>query len=574
MIQPIKSTVTICHSIRIPGKNGLLLTIVFLTLLISDITGYARTRIFESPYCVQSPADAKSGAALKVTDITALELGKPVERELAGGDVHSYRLTLAAGQFCHVVVDQRGIDVAVALYGPDGERIVEVDSPNDKNGPEPVSLVAEASGSYRLEVRSREKNARTGRYEVKIEELRAATPRDKSRVDAQKASTDGKSLRNQRTAESMRRAVEKYQEALSLCRASGDRRMEAYALTEMGLIYGDIGEYQKALDSYTQARTIYTAMGDLRSQAGMLNNIGWIYGTLGEYQKAIDFHKQALETHRALGDRYDEPLSLSNIGANYAKLGEYQKALDIHLQVLSIRRARNDLGGQAITLNNIANCYEHLGEKRKALDYYGQALTRMPDLGNGYYTATTLNNIGALYRDLGEHQKALDHFSQALLLRRTIGDQNGEAATLFHIARLERDRGNLVEAHNRVEAALAAVESLRANVASQQLRASFFASVRQYHEFNIDLLMRLHKQHPSEGFDAAALQSSEKSRARSLLELLKEARAEIRRGVDQALIERERTLPSSSKSPMSRRAARIYLRSFNASASSASAANS
>src|SRR6185295_5455594 len=137
-------------------------------------------------------------------------------------------------QFCHVVVDQRGIDVAVALFGPGGERIVEVDSPNDINGPEPVLLVAEATGSYRLAVRSVEKNASAGRYEVKIEELRTATPRDKSRVDAQKASTDAKSLRNQRTAESMRRAIGKYQEALSLCRASGDRLMEAYSLTEMG----------------------------------------------------------------------------------------------------------------------------------------------------------------------------------------------------------------------------------------------------------------------------------------------------------------------------------------------------
>ena len=430
----------------------------------------------------------------------------------------------------------------VALYGPGGERIVEIDSPNDLNGPEPVSLVAEAPGSYRLEVRSADKNARAGRYEVKIEELRATTPQDKSRVDAQKASTDAKSLRNQRTAESLRRAIEKYQEALSLCRASGDRLMEAYSLTEMGLIYTDIGEYQKALDSFIHARAIYKAMGDLRSQAGMLNNIGWTYGALGEYQKAIDFHEQALETHRALGDRYDEPRSLNNISANYAKLGEYQKALDIHLRVLSMRRASNDVRGQATTLNNIANCYEHLGEKQKALDYYAQALTLMLTIGYGYNTATTLNNIGTVYRDLGEHQKALDYYGQALLLRRTIGDRDGEAATLFNIARLERDRGNLVEARKQIEEALATIESLRANVGSQVLRASFFASVREYHEFNIDLLMRLHKQHPSEGFDAAALQASEKSRARSLLELLKEARAEIRQGVDPALLERERAL--------------------------------
>ena len=48
---------------------------------------------------------------------TALEPGKPVERELAGGQSHSYSIALTAGQYLHVVVDQRGIDVVVTLFG-------------------------------------------------------------------------------------------------------------------------------------------------------------------------------------------------------------------------------------------------------------------------------------------------------------------------------------------------------------------------------------------------------------------------------------------------------------------------
>jgi hypothetical protein len=112
--------------------------------------------------------------------------GKPIERELAGGESHSYRLRLAAGQFCRVVVDQHGIDAVVTLYGPDGTQ-----------GPEPVSLVAEITSSYRLAVRSLEKDARAGRYEVKIEELRSATTQDKARIAAEKAFAEGIQLENQ-----------------------------------------------------------------------------------------------------------------------------------------------------------------------------------------------------------------------------------------------------------------------------------------------------------------------------------------------------------------------------------------
>ena len=54
--------------------------------------------------------------------------------------------------------------------------------------------------------------------------------------------------------------------------------------------------------------------------------------------------------------------------------------------------------------------------------------------------------------------------------------------------------------------------------------------------------MQMHKQNPAAAFDALALAVSERARARSLLELLKEAHADIRQGVDSSLLERERSL--------------------------------
>jgi erythromycin esterase len=105
---------------------------------------------------------------------TTLETGKAIERAMAGGEAHEYKVPLKTGQFLHMVVDQRGIDVVVKLLGPDGQRIAEVDSPNGDLGPEPVQAVAAASGDYRLEIRPLEKAAKRGGYRVKIEELLTA----------------------------------------------------------------------------------------------------------------------------------------------------------------------------------------------------------------------------------------------------------------------------------------------------------------------------------------------------------------------------------------------------------------
>jgi len=54
-------------------------------------------------------------------EIRELEQGKPIERELAGGEVHAYSIKLTVGQFLSVIVDQRGIDVTVAFMNLTGK---------------------------------------------------------------------------------------------------------------------------------------------------------------------------------------------------------------------------------------------------------------------------------------------------------------------------------------------------------------------------------------------------------------------------------------------------------------------
>ncbi|MCI0563011.1 MAG: PPC domain-containing protein, partial [Nitrososphaera sp.] len=113
----------------------------------------------ESLVMAQNRADSSK----VMHDVLILEPGKPIERELKGGEVHTYQIVLNAGQYLHVVVDQRGIDVVVTLFAPDGKQLTEVDSPNGTQGPEPISEVVEVSGRYQLKVRSLENAVGLGR---------------------------------------------------------------------------------------------------------------------------------------------------------------------------------------------------------------------------------------------------------------------------------------------------------------------------------------------------------------------------------------------------------------------------
>src|SRR5215510_14241154 len=129
--------------------------------------------------------DGARGAAQSADNELSLEPGKPVERELSGGQSHFYKITMTPGQYLQVTVSQQGIDVLVALFTPDGKKVGEADIEKATVGSETISTIAEATGANRIEVRSAEKTAGAGRYEIKVEELREATAEDRYRVAAE-----------------------------------------------------------------------------------------------------------------------------------------------------------------------------------------------------------------------------------------------------------------------------------------------------------------------------------------------------------------------------------------------------
>ncbi|MEG4024097.1 CHAT domain-containing tetratricopeptide repeat protein [Microcoleus sp. S13C4] len=378
------------------------------------------------------------------------------------------------------------------------------------------------------------------------------------------------------------KALEYYSQSLPLSRAVGDRSGEAATLHNIGGVYSALGEKQKALEYYSQSLPVFGATGDRSGEAATLHNIGGVYSALGEKQKALEYYSQSLPLRRATGDRGGEATTLNSIGSVYSELGEKQKALEYYSQSLPLRRATGDRGGEATTLNNIGGVYSELGEKQKALDYYSQSLPLFRAVGNRSGEASTLNNIGGVYSDLGEKQKALDYYSQSLPLFRAVGNRGGEATTLqniggvysdlgekqktleyysqslplsraigdrrvealilYNMAVAKYDQNNLTEALNDIESSLKIIENLRTKIASPELRSSYFATVQDYYELYIDLLMQLHKTNPKSGYDTKALETSERSRARSLLELLQESNANIREGIPPDLLQQEKSL--------------------------------
>jgi len=339
-----------------------------------------------------------------------------------------------------------------------------------------------------------------------------------------------------------KKAGEYFDQSLALKRATGNRQAEAKTLNNLGWFYITLGETQKALDYLNQAEAILHAAGNRLDEGISLNHIGSVYVILGDQEKARRYYVQALGLERAAGNHEWENIVLNNMGVSYFRDGNPQKALENYELALPISKAIEDHDTESGLLANIGKAHADLGNKKQALEYFESSLAVARKFDLRRREGITLYDLGWLYAKSGESQKALDSFNAALVLSRAVEDRHTEVSVLLGTARAERDLQDLPNALHHIEAAIKLIESLRTKVASQAFRTSYFASVEEYYDFYVSLLMQLHKLHPSDRYDARALEASERARGRSLLETLTEARAEIRQGVDPQLVERERSL--------------------------------
>lgn len=338
-----------------------------------------------------------------------------------------------------------------------------------------------------------------------------------------------------------RQALSFYQQALPACLELGDDNCAGRSYRRLASVYDSLGEAQTALDYYAKGAAIYRLKERPVELARVLNSAGALYSSLGDKARSLDLHSEALVVSRKAQSRQDEAESLANLADLYRE-GQAQRARDYYLQALTISREIKNRQSEASNLNRLGLLANSTGNNPEAIKNFEQALAINNELGAKPNGAVTLNNLGVVYDRSGEAKLALDYFSKSLVLFREIENKHGEAMMLYRVATARKKLGQLSEARNEIKAALEIVETIRGKIASTDLRASYFATVQQYYDLYIELLMREHLQHPELGADFSALQVSEQARARSLLDLLQEAGADVRNNVDAKLLDREKEL--------------------------------
>lgn len=347
-------------------------------------------------------------------------------------------------------------------------------------------------------------------------------------------------------------AFDTFYEALELSRTTKFAPMEDNALTAIGRFYEDIGEEQKALNFYSAALAVSKRI-DRNREASDLRDIGWVYHGLAKklldnieekpratkyLNQSLYFFREALRLSRGQNDATGKASAIKGIGQVYLLLGFPNTAISYFNKALSVQRLAADRSSQTSTLISKGRSLVSR-DATSAIKAFSEALFLKKQKRDPVSEAIIFNNIGLAYKQQKKFGRALEFHTKALALHDRIGDYAGLAVTRANLSKVYRELGNLAEARTQIEIAIAFIETLRSNIANPDLRASYFATVQDYYDFYIDLLMQTREHDGSLGQDAIPLRISERVRARSLLEAITSASTHVDKPTDLRLVARQ-----------------------------------
>ncbi len=337
-------------------------------------------------------------------------------------------------------------------------------------------------------------------------------------------------------------AIANYEQAATLFREYHDWGGVMTAHANKAIVWQKLGDVTSALNAYFQTLEIARQVNFTPSQISSSIGIAFLYYSLGEMKTAREYYDQANQLSVADNNRKQQAIALTGLGATAAALGEREQARKFYDQALLLQRALNDRRNEGVTLGALSLLDFAEGRLTEARANLMAGLKLVSAAQDRLFEAAGLAKLGSVDAALGDWKSAGENFRAALALSRRIHDLRGQAEARYGLARVEQQAGNLAAARHQIETALNLIETQRARIPSHTLRSAYFASLQNYRELQIELLMAEHRQRPTANFAALGLQASERARARSLTEMLAEARVDLREGVEPALLQREREL--------------------------------
>jgi predicted ATPase/class 3 adenylate cyclase/Tfp pilus assembly protein PilF len=213
-----------------------------------------------------------------------------------------------------------------------------------------------------------------------------------------------------------------WEESLQISREIGEsgRRGVHLALTGLGNVATEVGDYETAPQLFTEALEITRQLGDVSSQADVLRNLGWAAMRPGDYQLASDYLEEALVLFRGLNHKVGLASTLSGLGEMALRQGDLNRAQSLVEESLELRRELDDKWGIGASLGTLGWAALSGEDYERAQQILGESLSVRQELGDKGGIAWCLEKLALTAQYLGQQQRAARLYGAASAIRSSI----------------------------------------------------------------------------------------------------------------------------------------------------------
>ena len=115
-------------------------------------------------------------------------------------------------------------------------------------------------------------------------------------------------------------------------------------------------EYQKALEAYEQILSVSKKIGNREFEAMANNNLGYIYSLLDDFDKSIYYYTESLHIREEINSRYII-LTLVSLAERYLRNNEYDQGKEYLLRVIQMLKSEKDMSIKYKVYDNLIDIY-------------------------------------------------------------------------------------------------------------------------------------------------------------------------------------------------------------------------
>ncbi|MCW3099027.1 MAG: DNA-binding transcriptional activator of the family [Chthonomonadaceae bacterium] len=228
--------------------------------------------------------------------------------------------------------------------------------------------------------------------------------------------------------------------------AEDETMLRAQALTGIGAMASNQGDYETARGRLEEAQTLWRLTDDGAGLSGALNNLGVLEYRMGAFSAARILLEEALTLRRALKEMLSISATLNNLAVLACDMDDFEGAERYHAENLALKRAAEDRAGVALALGNMGHVAYRQAAYARARRLLEESLAEYRLLGTQPGIAFTQFNLGAVLYDQGELEHALQSYTESLRIFREIGEKRGIAYALGQLSGIVLQQGDCLQA--------------------------------------------------------------------------------------------------------------------------------